>query len=60
MHLHISPRDDVYPPLLPANGVTTVREMNGSPWHHELRQKIVSGEVDGPRRVIVSRAPWPD
>ncbi|MEW9547363.1 amidohydrolase family protein [Nonomuraea sp. NPDC050783] len=55
MHLHIAPREDVYPALLVANGITTVREMNGSPWHHHLRRSIEGGRLVGPRWTISSR-----
>ncbi len=39
-----------------ANGVTTVRNMAGHPWHLELRKRIASGEVAGPN--LVAASPW--
>ena len=32
-----------------ANGVTTVRGMLGQPWHLDLRRRVASGELLGPR-----------
>lgn len=39
-----------------ANGVTTVRNMAGHPWHLTLRQRIESGELAGPN--LVAASPW--
>lgn len=54
MHAHVPPIDDIQPMkdvllLFAANGVTTIRGMLGHPLHLELRSKIKSGEVLGPR-----------
>ncbi len=37
-----------------ANGVTSVRELNGSPQHVQLRDAISRGEVRGPRMLVSS------
>jgi imidazolonepropionase-like amidohydrolase len=39
-----------------ANGVTTVRNMAGHPWHLALRGRIESGEIAGPN--LVAASPW--
>lgn len=39
-----------------ANGVTTVRNMSGGPWHLELRDRVLAGELPGP--VIHAASPW--
>ncbi|MBD0279187.1 MAG: amidohydrolase family protein [Flavisolibacter sp.] len=54
MHAHVPPVDDLEPMkevllLFAANGVTTIRGMLGHPRHLELRSKIQSGEILGPR-----------
>lgn len=54
MHAHVPPVDDLEPmkevlTLFVANGVTTIRGMLGHPRHLELRSKIESGEILGPR-----------
>lgn len=51
MHVHMD-RTDV--PLFLANGITTVREMNGDDWHVALRDSIAQGEVVGPRMFVAS------
>jgi hypothetical protein len=51
MHVHMD-RSDV--PLFLANGITTVREMNGDDWHVALRDSIAAGEVVGPRMFVAS------
>jgi hypothetical protein len=51
MHVHMD-RTDV--PLFLANGITTVREMNGDDWHVALRDSIAAGEVVGPRMFVAS------
>lgn len=55
MHAHV-PREasanlDRYFSLWVAHGVTTVRGMLGEPSHLGLRQKLVDGEVFGPRLI---------
>jgi imidazolonepropionase-like amidohydrolase len=49
MHVHLRYESDL--PLLLANGITTVRNMRGTPWHLELRRRIASGALLGPRIV---------
>jgi imidazolonepropionase-like amidohydrolase len=54
MHAHVPPADDLEPMkevlmLFACNGVTTIRGMLGHPRHIELRSKIQSGEIIGPR-----------
>lgn len=51
MHVHT---DEAEMPVFLANGVTLVREMNGSPTHLRLRDRIASGEVIGPRMLVAS------
>lgn len=51
MHVH-SEKSDF--PLFLANGITTVREMNGSADHLRWRQEIVSGEILGPHLYVAS------
>jgi imidazolonepropionase-like amidohydrolase len=54
MHAHVPPVDDLESMkevlmLFACNGVTTIRGMLGHPRHIELRNKIQSGEITGPR-----------
>lgn len=54
MHAHVPPIDDIEPmkdvlKLFAFNGITTIRGMLGHPRHLELRSKIQSGEILGPR-----------
>jgi imidazolonepropionase-like amidohydrolase len=51
LHAHVTERDL---PLFLANGVTLVREMNGSPVHLALRRRIERGDVLGPRLLVAS------
>jgi imidazolonepropionase-like amidohydrolase len=56
MHAHVPPVDDIEPmkdvvKLFALNGVTTIRGMLGHPRHIELRSKIQSGEIMGPRFI---------
>ena len=56
MHAHVPPVDDIEPmkdvlKLFAVNGVTTIRGMLGHPRHLELRSKIQSGEIMGPRFI---------
>src|SRR5580700_10683156 len=51
MHVHCDNTDF---PLFLANGITTVREMNGSPDHLTWRREIASGELLGPRLYVAS------
>jgi imidazolonepropionase-like amidohydrolase len=57
MHAHVPPIDDIEPmkdvlKLFAFNGITTIRGMLGHPRHIELRTKIQSGEILGPRFYI--------
>ncbi len=54
MHIHIEQGREKSLVLYLANGVTTVRNMHGSPWHVELRQRIANNEVPGPRFFTTS------
>jgi imidazolonepropionase-like amidohydrolase len=54
MHAHVPPIDDIEPmkdvlKLFAFNGITTIRGMLGHPRHIELRTKVQSGEILGPR-----------
>jgi hypothetical protein len=54
MHAHVPPVDDIEPMkkvllLFAVNGVTTIRGMLGHPRHLELRSKLQSGEILGPK-----------
>jgi hypothetical protein len=54
MHAHVPPIDDLEPMkevlmLFAVNGITTIRGMLGHPRHLELRSKLQSGELLGPR-----------
>jgi imidazolonepropionase-like amidohydrolase len=56
MHAHVPPIDDIEPMkevlmLFAVNGVTTIRGMLGHPRHLELRAKIRSGDIPGPRFI---------
>ena len=56
MHAHVPPVDDIEPmkevvKLFTLKGVTTIRGMLGHPRHLELRSKIQSGEITGPRFI---------
>lgn len=47
MHVHLRYESDLM--LLLANGVTTVRNMRGTPWHLQMRKQVAQGERIGPR-----------
>lgn len=54
MHAHVPPKDNIEPMkevvlLFALKGVTTIRGMLGHPRHLELRSKLQSGEIIGPR-----------
>jgi len=56
MHAHVPPVNDIEPmkevvQLFAVNGITTIRGMLGHPRHLELRSKINSGEILGPRFI---------
>jgi imidazolonepropionase-like amidohydrolase len=50
-HVHVSERDLV---LFLANGVTSIRELNGSATHLALRARVAAGELLGPRLKVAS------
>lgn len=54
MHIHIEQGREKSLVLYLANGVTTVRNMHGSPWHLELRKSIANNEILGPRFFTTS------
>jgi imidazolonepropionase-like amidohydrolase len=56
MHAHVPPVDDIAPMkdvvrLFTLKGITTIRGMLGHPRHLELREKINTGEIIGPRFI---------
>ena len=51
MHVHVTPED--FAALL-ANGITTARELNGSPDHLQWRSLIEKGLMIGPRLIVSS------
>lgn len=51
VHVHVTPEDF---PLFLANGVTTVREMNGSPDHLAWRDEVRRGVRVGPTLYVAS------
>ena len=55
MHAHVPEADsselDRYFSLYVANGITTIRGMLGKPSHLALRQRLLDGQVFGPRLV---------
>lgn len=51
LHVHLS---EAHLPLFLANGVTAVREMNGSAAHLRMRDEIAAGERRGPRMSVAS------
>ena len=51
MHTHIPYKNDFI--LYLANGITTVRNLFGFPYHLDLKQKIDRGEVLGPKLYTV-------
>jgi imidazolonepropionase-like amidohydrolase len=51
MHVHTDPSDFS---LFLANGITTIREMNGSADHLKWRAQLASGELLGPHLFVAS------
>jgi hypothetical protein len=51
VHVHVTAEDLS---LFVVNGVTTIREMNGSPMHLALREEIASGRRAGPTLFVAS------
>jgi hypothetical protein len=56
MHTHTLDLERICLPLYVANGVTSIREMMGRPFHHTMRRRIEAGELVGPRMVLASNA----
>jgi imidazolonepropionase-like amidohydrolase len=54
MHTHSFGSDRISPALYVAAGVTSVREMAGTPLIHQWRDRIQSGRLLGPRWTIAS------
>jgi imidazolonepropionase-like amidohydrolase len=58
MHAHLGTDDfdkNSYLPLFIANGVTSIRIMDGEPEYHQWRKEIENGSLIGPRMFIASR-----
>ncbi|MCX4428877.1 amidohydrolase family protein [Streptomyces mirabilis] len=53
-HVHGSGQEEIDPPLLLANGVTTARDMNGQPLLYQWRDRVAAGTLFGPRYVVAS------
>lgn len=53
-HVHSSGQEQIDLPLFLANGVTTVREMNGYPLLYQWRDRIAAGTLSGPRYKVAS------
>ena len=59
MHVHFDGAEHERDlPLYLANGVTTVRNMRGTPVHVEMRERIARGELAGP--TVYTAGPYPD
>jgi hypothetical protein len=54
LHTHGLDYETIFPPLYLANGVTGIREMWGYAENRAVRDKIVRGELAGPRVVMGS------
>ena len=54
MHSHTIGLEGILAPSFIVNGVTTVREMWGTPHVRDVRARITSGELLGPRMVVGS------
>lgn len=54
MHAHGIDYEQLWPPMFLANGVTGIREMQGYDENRATRDKIVRGELLGPRVVMGS------
>ncbi|WP_051799754.1 amidohydrolase family protein [Catenuloplanes japonicus] len=53
-HVHGSGQEQIDLPLFLANGVTTVRDMNGQPLLYQWRDRVEAGTLSGPRSVVAS------
>ncbi len=51
-HTHVRSKANL--PLYVVNGVTTVREMNGSPAHLRWKRLVAEGSIVGPNMVVAS------
>ncbi|MEU8718662.1 amidohydrolase family protein [Streptomyces sp. NPDC048663] len=53
-HVHGSGQEEIDPPLFLANGVTTVRDMNGQSLLYQWRDRVAARTLFGPRYVVAS------
>ncbi|RDD85258.1 amidohydrolase family protein [Streptomyces parvulus] len=53
-HVHGSGQEEIDLPLFLANGVTTVRDMNGHALLYQWRDQVDAGSLFGPRLVVAS------
>ncbi|WP_249999175.1 amidohydrolase family protein [Actinoplanes sp. M2I2] len=53
-HVHGSGQEQIDLPLFLANGVTTVRDMNGQAFLYQWRDRIAAGTLRGPRYTVAS------
>lgn len=53
-HAHTLNLEKIVLPLYVANGVTSIRDMLGQPFHHSMRSRIDAGTLVGPRMVLGS------
>lgn len=53
-HVHGSGQEQIDLPLFLANGVTTVRDMNGQALLYQWRDRIAAGTLFGPRYTVAS------
>ncbi|MFG1647619.1 amidohydrolase family protein [Amycolatopsis sp. NPDC049252] len=54
-HTHETSMARTFPALHLVNGVTSIRDMDGSPATHDVLRRVERGELPGPRMVIASR-----
>ncbi|MFI9817681.1 amidohydrolase family protein [Saccharothrix variisporea] len=54
-HVHSFPDERISPPLYLVNGITSVREMSGTPLLRQWRDRVDRGELLGPRSLVASR-----
>ncbi|MDH3492240.1 MAG: hypothetical protein OEM82_01725 [Acidobacteriota bacterium] len=57
MHIHIEQGRERSLALYIANGVTSVRNMSGSPWHLELSRRIKINEIKGQSFLLPAPTP---
>ncbi|MEE1941947.1 amidohydrolase family protein [Streptomyces sp. TRM 70361] len=53
-HAHGSGQEEIDPPLFLANGVTTVRDLNGQALLYDWRDRVAAGTLFGPRYLVAS------